>query len=94
MDVSGSVRVSDPTYARDLALAGLGLAYVLGPLIACNLAEGRLVELVSDAAIVEPGLFLYYSRRAANDAKLRAFVETAKGMRSRSPNVRSPIERG
>jgi DNA-binding transcriptional LysR family regulator len=82
--VGGTVRVSDPTYARQLALAGLGVAYVFEPLVELDLAEGRLVELLADAAITEPGLFLYFPRRAAEASKLRALLDVVRAMQGRS----------
>jgi DNA-binding transcriptional LysR family regulator len=80
--VSGSARVSDPTYATDLALAGLGIAYVFEPLARTDPAEGRLVELLAEAAITEPGLFLYFPRRAAEARKLRALPDMVRGMQT------------
>jgi DNA-binding transcriptional LysR family regulator len=76
--VSGTVRVSDASYARDLALAGIGIAYIYEPLVAGDLAAGSLVELLPDAAIEEPGLFLYFPRRAAEARKLRAFIDVVR----------------
>ena len=78
--VPGTVRVSDPTYARELALAGLGLAYVFEPLVHADLTSGRLVELLPAAAITEPGLFLYFPRRAAEARKLRALLDVIRDM--------------
>ena len=80
--VAGTVRVSDPTYARELALAGLGLAYVFEPLVQTDLTGGRLVELLPDSAIMEPGLFLYFPRRAAEARKLRALLDVVRGMQA------------
>lgn len=76
--VGGTVRVSDASYARDLALAGIGIAYIYEPLVAGDLAAGRLVELLPHAAIEEPGLFLYFPRRAADARKLRAFINVVR----------------
>ena len=76
--VSGTVRISDASHARDLALAGIGIAYVFAPLVAEDLAAGRLAEVLPDAAIEEPGLFLYFPRRAAEARKLRAFIEVVR----------------
>ncbi|MFZ5709268.1 MAG: LysR family transcriptional regulator [Pseudomonadota bacterium] len=76
--VAGTARVSDPGQARDLALAGVGIAYIFTPLVAEDLAEGRLVEIMPEAAFDEPGLFLYFPRRAAEARKLRAFVEVVR----------------
>jgi DNA-binding transcriptional LysR family regulator len=46
VDVSGTVRLSDATYARELALAGLGITYLLEPLVREDLARKRLVEVL------------------------------------------------
>jgi len=78
IDSPGSVIVNDALYARELALAGIGLAYVFEPLVRADLAAGRLVELLPDVAIEEPGFFLYFPRRAATAPKLRAFIDTAR----------------
>jgi DNA-binding transcriptional LysR family regulator len=76
--VSGTVRVSDPSFARDLALAGLGIAYVFEPLAHTDLAAEQLVELLPEAAITEPGLFLYFPRRAAETRKVRALLDAVR----------------
>lgn len=76
--VSGSARVSDPMHARDLALAGVGIAYLFEPLVRADLREGRLKQLLPKSAIEEPGLFLYYPRRASAAPKLRAFIAALK----------------
>ena len=57
---------------HDLALAGLGIAYLFEPLVERDLAAGRLVEILSEAAITEPGLFPDVPLRAAAASKLRA----------------------
>jgi len=74
----GTAMVTDATYARDLALAGVGVAYVFEPLARKELRAGRLLRLLPHAAIEEDGLFLYYPRRASLAPKLRAFIEAAK----------------
>jgi len=72
------VRVTDSSYAKDLALAGAGIAYVFEPLVRAELHDGRLRQVLPAASIEEAGLFLYYPRRAAIAPKLRAFIEAAK----------------
>ena len=74
----GTAMVTDATYARDLALAGVGIAYVFEPLARKEIRAGRLLRLLPHAAIEEDGLFLYYPRRASLAPKLRAFIEAAK----------------
>lgn len=76
--VRGSARVTDATAARELALAGIGLAYLFEPLVAADLLAGRLEIVLEDAAILEPGLFAYFPRRAAQQPKLRAFLDAAR----------------
>ena len=66
--------------ARDLALAGVGLAYVFEPLVRTDIETGRLTEVLPEAGIAEPGLFLYFPRRAAMAPKLRAFIDTARAV--------------
>jgi len=78
VDVHGSVLVTDPSYARDLALAGVGIAYVFEPLVRAELRAKRLVWLLPEAAITEPGLFIYFPQRLLRVPKLRAFLDTAK----------------
>jgi len=78
VETKGTVIVTDSLAAIDLALAGVGLAYVFEPLVRADLAAGRLVQVLPQSAIEEPGLFLYFPRRAAMAPKLRAFIDTAQ----------------
>jgi DNA-binding transcriptional LysR family regulator len=74
----GTARVTDPLLALDLALAGVGIAYLFEPLVRRHIREGALRWLLPDSAIEEPGLFLYFPRRASEAPKLRAFIDAAK----------------
>ncbi|WP_292279962.1 LysR family transcriptional regulator, partial [Mesorhizobium sp.] len=65
VETRGTAIVTDSLGAIDLALAGVGLAYVFEPLVRADLAAGRLVQILPDTAIEEPGLFLYFPRRAS-----------------------------
>jgi len=76
--VAGTVRVTDSSYAKELALAGAGIAYVFEPMVREELREGRLRWLLPETAIEEAGLFLYYPRRASIAPKLRAFIDAAR----------------
>ena len=78
VETRGTVVVTDSLGAVDLALAGVGLAYVFEPLVRADLAAGRLVQILPRTAIEEPGLFLYFPRRASMAPKLRAFIDTAQ----------------
>ncbi|NEI72426.1 LysR family transcriptional regulator [Rhizobium lusitanum] len=78
VEVSGTVRVTDSLYARDLALEGVGIAYLFEPLVREDLRTGRLRQVLPTACIEEPGLFLYFPRYASQMPKLRAFIEVLR----------------
>ena len=78
VDSPGSAIINDPLYARELALAGTGLAYIFEPLVTSDIAAGRLTQVLPKSAIEQPGLFLYFTRRADMAPKLRAFIDTVK----------------
>ena len=78
VETHGTAVVTDSLGAIDLALAGVGLAYVFEPLVRADLAAGRLAQMLPQTAIDEPGLFLYFPRRASMAPKLRAFIDTAQ----------------
>jgi DNA-binding transcriptional LysR family regulator len=78
VQVSGPVRVTDAVLARELALSGVGIAYLFEPLVRADIRERKLKWLLPKASIEEPGLFLYFPRNAANTPKLRAFIDVAR----------------
>jgi len=78
--VCGPVRISDGLFARDLAVDGVGLAYVFEPLVRDELDAGRLVHILPETAIEEPGFFLYFPERQRQSPKLRALIEVIRGM--------------
>ncbi|HEY8876409.1 MAG TPA: LysR family transcriptional regulator [Roseateles sp.] len=78
---TGSAVITDASFARDLALAGVGIAYIFEPLVQEQLRSGALVQLLPEAAFEEPGLFLYFPRRASLAPKLRAFIDAARSGR-------------
>ncbi|HUQ12244.1 MAG TPA: LysR family transcriptional regulator [Steroidobacteraceae bacterium] len=74
----GSAVVTDATSARELALAGVGIAYLAEPMVREDLRAGRLRWLLPDSASHEDGLFVYFPRRASMAPKLRAFIEASR----------------
>ena len=88
--VSGSVRVTDAVHAKELALAGIGIAYLFEPLARAELRAGALRQVLPRSAFEEPGLFLYFPRRASQAPKLRAFIEVAREMLSAPAAPASP----
>jgi DNA-binding transcriptional LysR family regulator len=75
---SGTALVTDMTEALNLALAGVGIAYILEPLARRCVREGTLKWLLPQTAVEHDGLLLYYPRRASLAPKLRAFIDVAK----------------
>ena len=73
--VSGPVRITDGLYARELALAGIGIAYVFDFQVSDDIAAGRLVQVLPETAIEEPGFFLYFPERQRHAPKLRALLD-------------------
>lgn len=78
VETRGTAVVTESLSARELALAGVGLAYIFEPLVRTDIEAGRLIEVLPEASIEEPGLFLYFPRRASMAPKLRAFIDTAR----------------
>jgi len=76
--VSGSTLVTDPLCAKELALAGVGIAYLFEPLARREIRDRTLRWVLPKSAIDEPGLFLYFPRRAADAPKLRVFIDVAR----------------
>ena len=56
--------------------------------MSAEIRERRLQWILPEAAAEEPGLFLYYPRRASNAPKLRAFIDIAREVLER--NARPP----
>lgn len=76
--VSGTSVITDASFARDFALAGIGIAYIFEPLVRAELRDERLRWVLPEASIEEQGLFLYFPQRAALAPKLRAFIDAAR----------------
>jgi len=73
-----SAVVTDATSARELALAGMGIAYLSEPMVREDIRAGRLKWLLPESASQEDGLFLYFPRRASMAPKLRAFIDAVR----------------
>lgn len=84
IDTRGTAIVTESHSALELAKAGIGIAYLFEPLARDDLDAGRVVQVLPESAIEEPGLFLYFPRRSAMSPKLRAFIDTARDL-SRTP---------
>ncbi|OJH35377.1 LysR family transcriptional regulator [Cystobacter ferrugineus] len=75
---SAPVSTNDTTAMLELAVRGLGLAYIAETLAAKLIREKKLEEVLSDWAPEVPGVFLYFPSRAQASAPLRAFIECAR----------------
>jgi DNA-binding transcriptional LysR family regulator len=75
---SGTALLTDTTQVLNLAVAGVGIAYVAEPLARRYVRDGSLKWLLPQTAVEYDGLFLYYPRRASLAPKLRAFIDVAK----------------
>jgi DNA-binding transcriptional LysR family regulator len=82
LPVRGGVVTSDGLFCAAWAEQGMGLAYVIEPLVSEQLRTGRLVRVLEPYAPSVPGFFLYYPSRAQRSAPLRLFVETARELTS------------
>lgn len=83
LPVRGGVTTSDSQLSVTLAERGLGLAYALEPILAQQLAEGRLQPVLEPYAPTVPGFYLYYPSRAQSSPALRLFVQVAKEVLTR-----------
>jgi len=74
--VQGSLISNDGTLALKAAVDGVGLLYTVLPYAASDLAEGRVVALLTEwAAPPLSGLFLYYPSRRQIRPPLKALVD-------------------
>lgn len=80
--IEGPLIVNEPEIALDVALDGLGMAYVLEDRAAPFLADGRLVRMLEDWTPPFPGFFLYYPSRRQMPPALAAFLSVLRQHRS------------
>ena len=75
--VKGNVTVNDPNAKMHAAVAGLGLAYEVGPIVQPFLDRGELISVLEDHLPDIPGFNIYYPGRAQIMPKLRVFIDFA-----------------
>jgi len=78
VQTTGTAVITDSTFARELAIEGIGIAYIFEPLVRTDLRAGRLRWVLPEASLQEDGLFVYFPRHAARAPKLRAFIEASR----------------
>jgi DNA-binding transcriptional LysR family regulator len=75
IDVPGRISLDDTGLMQEVALAGLGLAYLSAWQVASDVKAGRLIQVLDDWTPSFPGLCLYYPGRRHVPAGLRALIE-------------------
>jgi DNA-binding transcriptional LysR family regulator len=73
--VTGPLIAHDYPTLLGAATQGVGLAQAPGPLVRAPIAEGRLVSVLDDLAVMTPGVFLYHPGKRQMLPKLRAFID-------------------
>ena len=76
--VRGGVVTNDGLFCASWAEQGLGLSYVMEPLVTEQLRRGTLRRVLEPYAASVPGFFLYYPSRAQRSGPLGLFVETVR----------------
>ncbi|MCY1023585.1 LysR family transcriptional regulator [Pyxidicoccus sp. MSG2] len=79
--VDGRLTTTDNDLMIRAALDGVGLAYLMESCIAEELADRRLVRVLTGYCPRFPGLFLYYPSRTQLAPKLRALVDFLRARR-------------
>ncbi|WP_455926456.1 LysR family transcriptional regulator [Pseudomonas putida] len=86
--VNGPLLVSDPELLTRVAVDGLGIAYVFAHQVQRQIAEGTLVQLLSDWTPPFPGFYLYYPSRRLMTAPLQALVRSLADAKPLAPDVK------
>ncbi len=76
--VKGPVEISDGEVIRDLALAGMGIAYLPELLIETDLNDGLLVEILPDVARETLGVYAVFPPQEYISAAARAFAKAVE----------------
>jgi DNA-binding transcriptional LysR family regulator len=82
IDVPGRISLDDTGLMQEVALAGLGLAYLSAWQVALDVKAGRLIQVLDDWTPSFPGLCLYYPGRRHVPAGLRALIELIRGSKA------------
>lgn len=80
VDPCGAVTVNDGELMRSLAVRGIGLIYSSTFHSSRELEAGTLEPALLDCSPSSDGLFLYFSKTAKSQPKLRAFIDTCTSL--------------
>ena len=75
VNVNGPIRVNSPLAARELALAGGGIALSPDFVVTSQIADGSLVAVLESFEVYELALYIMYANRRNLSAKVRCFVD-------------------
>ncbi|MDA5634992.1 MULTISPECIES: LysR family transcriptional regulator [Rhizobium/Agrobacterium group] len=87
LEPSGPITVNDGELMRQFACQGLGLIYSSTFHTSSELAQGLLEPALLDYSPGGDGLFLYFTKAAQSQPKLRAFIDTCSKLRKQSKSV-------
>ncbi len=73
--IDGNYRADAPELLRHAALSGLGIAMLPSYVVAADLADGKLVELLAAHVADRLAIYAVYPNQRHLPAKVRAFVE-------------------
>ena len=76
--VRGPVVTNDAHLINTLVEAGIGLGYVIEPMVAESFRRGTLRRVLEPYAAEVPGWFLYFPSRQQVSPTLRAFIDVAR----------------
>jgi DNA-binding transcriptional LysR family regulator len=85
--VKGTLLLNDLLAVRDAAIAGLGLAQLPACLTMPHVHAGRLVPVLLDYVPPPTPLFIQYSARKLQPARVRVFVEFMLERLRRNPDL-------
>lgn len=75
VSVAGNLTVNSADAARDAARAGVGVAYLPDFIVADDLDDGSLIQVLPDYRTDEYGIYAIYPHRQNLSAKVRVFVD-------------------
>jgi DNA-binding transcriptional LysR family regulator len=78
--VRGHLTTNDTRLRIAMAERGLGLAYVVEPMVSRQLRDGRLQKVLEPYAAKVPGFFLYFPSRKQRSPTLRLFLDAARDL--------------
>ncbi|WP_417260177.1 LysR family transcriptional regulator [Celeribacter sp.] len=89
LPLSGNIVTNDRHVMTRAAIAGLGLAYVFRPYVSEELADGQLINCLSNFCPIWPGYSLYYPARSQKSTALAALIQHLKKSVDRAVDLES-----